>query len=82
MLYGSLKAERIPPPGLRGQPLPQDMRMTGVNLAQLSAVAPSKWQPMPGVAQLWKARKVFKPMVRWEENCPNLLQEEELEPVE
>ena len=62
-----LNVERILPPGLRGRPEPEDVRTTVVNLARLSGFAPSKRQPLPGDEQLWKAWKVLKPMVRWEE---------------
>ena len=67
MLHKLLSAERILPPPLRNQPPPTDIQTTVVNLARVAGLRPTKRQPLPGDAIVWKAWQVIKPMVRWEE---------------
>ncbi len=69
-------------PAIRGKPVPEDMRTMVVHLAHLPGFVPSKRRRLPGDEHQRKARKVFKPMVRWEENRRKLLQEQETGSVE
>ena len=67
MLNELPSAEEILLRALREQAPPQDIRTTVVNLARVAGFVPSKRQPLPGDAIVWKAWQVIKPMVRWEE---------------
>ena len=67
MLNELLNAERILPASLLDQRPPEDIQTTVLNLARVAGFRPTKRQPLPGAAVVWKAWQVTKPMVRWEE---------------
>ena len=67
LLHKLLNTEQILPLALRDRPPPADIQTTVVNLARVAGYRPTKHQPLPGDAVVWKAWQVIKPMTRWEE---------------